>query len=246
MDRKICEAPSFKLLDGDTGGFVGYASTFGNVDRSKEAVQKGAFLDTLEAFKRDGFIAVGHDWGSMPVGTIADAKEDDYGLLITTEFHSTPEAQAARRTTVERIDRGKSVGLSIGYRVLSDSKGENGVRNLDKIELHEVSLVTVPCNPMATVAGAKGGPLVSLPMSEHSDKVLAALEEFVARVKDLSDLRANEDRHLSATHRERLMVIEQSVVELLKASAPRADMSATIAAYAEAQRTFARLNGVRE
>lgn len=243
-ESKYCDRAELKLHDGDMGGFRGYASTFGNVDRAKEAVKAGAFKDTLDAFKRDGFIAVGHEWGSLPVATVKDAGEDGTGLWLEAEFHSTTAAQDARRTTMERIARGKSVGLSIGYSVLEDSKGE-GFRSLDKIDLHEVSLVTVPCNPMAQVSGAKSNSLAGLPMAEHSARALAVIEEFVARVKDLSDLRATEDRQLSDAHRQRLMTLRDAAVELLNLSAPKADMTATIAAFAESQRTLARLNGVR-
>src|ERR1051326_5484635 len=118
MLKKTCELADFKLLDEGIGSFQGYASAFGVVDRAGEIVVKGAFAKSLDRFKQDGFIAVGHEWQNLPVATVAEAYEDAKGLFIKCDFHSTPEAQAARTVVKERLDRGKSVGLSIGYSVV--------------------------------------------------------------------------------------------------------------------------------
>lgn len=154
--RKLCERPAFKITDdGDgPGSFEGYASTFGNKDYAGEIVVKGAFVKCLDRFKADGFIAVGHDWEGLPVATVTEAKEDSVGLWVKGEFHSTPEAQSARTVMKERLDRGKSVGLSIGYEVKDAEMTAKG-RLLKELELFEFSIVTVPCNPLAGATGAK-------------------------------------------------------------------------------------------
>jgi len=154
MLRKACLQADFKLDDDGPGSFSGYASTFNDKDRAGEIVVKGAFKKSLEAFKRDGFIAVGHDWDGLPVATLEDAYEDEKGLFIKCVYHSTPEAQAARTVAKERKERGKSVGLSIGYSVKDSEPTSKGLL-LKEIELFEVSLVTVPCNPNANATRAK-------------------------------------------------------------------------------------------
>lgn len=214
--HKSCDRADIKLFDGEggAGGFIGYGSTFSNRDRAGEIVVPGAFRKSLEAFMRDGFIAVGHDWAALPVATIKTAAEDEMGLRLEAEFHGTARAQEARQTVRERIERGKSVGLSIGYRVLDAEDTEDG-RLLKEIELHEVSLVTVPCNALAAVTGIKTGAErglpADLPLADHASAVLAALEDsatlardFAGRVKDLAELRAKEGRVLSAVNRERI------------------------------------------
>jgi HK97 family phage prohead protease len=146
------------MSDDGPGTFSGYGSTFGNNDRSGDTLVKGAFRKTLDQFKADGFIAVGHDWAGLPVATITDAYEDDYGLFIQGEFHTTPEAQSARTVVKERLDRGKSVGLSIGFDVKPGGSKANtatGGRAFTDVELFEVSIVTVPCNPKAQATEAK-------------------------------------------------------------------------------------------
>lgn len=154
VKRKVCELADFKMSDEGAGSFTGYASTFGNKDCAGEVVVKGAFARTLPTFKADGFVAVGHNWSALPVATVRDAKEDDHGLFVAGDFHSTSEAQSARTVMKERLERGKSVGLSIGYEV-KDSEQTKEARLLKEIDLYEFSIVTVPCNREAQATTAK-------------------------------------------------------------------------------------------
>lgn len=142
----------------DPGSYRIYAATFNNVDRQGEAIAPGAFRN-LDAFVRDGFMAVNHRWDStLPIGTIDRATQDQYGLLVEGKFHSTPEAQASRTIIKERMSRGKSVQASIGYVVTLDARvTENGrsYRLLKGIELLELSWVNVPANPLAIALDVK-------------------------------------------------------------------------------------------
>lgn len=139
------------------GTFEGYGAVYGNVDRDNEIIAPGAFAESLPAFIRDGFIACAHDW-EEGVATVNDAFEDSYGLYIKCEFHSDDESQALRIKTAERLERGKTVGLSVGFSVDAWSYDEtSGVRTITKATLYEVSIVTVPANPLAQVVSAKSG-----------------------------------------------------------------------------------------
>lgn len=146
----------FKAASADTpGGFEGYGAVFGNVDKDTEIIAKGAFSASLPGFIRDGFIACAHDWDEG-IATILDAHEDDYGLYLAAEFHSDDESQASRVKTMERISRGKTVGLSVGFMPIEWSWDDQaGIRTITKAELFEVSIVTVPSNPMAQVIAVK-------------------------------------------------------------------------------------------
>jgi HK97 family phage prohead protease len=163
--KKACERAEFKMTDEGSGGFTGYASVFDVVDRGGDLVTKGAFSKSLDRFKQDGFIAVGHDWSQSGVATIKEAREDERGLWIEAEFHSTPDAQAERTKLAERLERGKSVGLSIGFRVPkggTDRDPETKARRIKEIELYEVSIVTVPMNAEAQAVGVKSAGDVEL------------------------------------------------------------------------------------
>lgn len=156
MDKREFDC-QFKMLgDVDSPGtFEGVAAVFSNLDRQNDIIQPGAFIETLKSFTKHGFLANAHDW-SEPVGTIDDARETAEGLYVRGEFHSTPRAQLLRKVVRERLDRGKSVAMSIGFKATADSfDEEKQVRHIKGIELYEVSIVTVPANPLARIASVK-------------------------------------------------------------------------------------------
>src|SRR6185295_1409704 len=119
----------------------------------QDVVLKGAYAATIPQFLERGFIAWGHDWLD-PVATIRTATEDDTGLYLEADFHSDPASQQARTRTLERLQRGKFVGLSIGYSV-ADAEQTSSARLLKQIDLYETSLVTVPALRDAGVTAAK-------------------------------------------------------------------------------------------
>ncbi len=255
MDYKQITAERVKALDDGNGGFTGYASTWDNWDSVMERPVRGAFQASLPDFIKHGFIALGHSWDALPIATVTDATEDDYGLLITTEFHGTDAAQAARRVLTERINRGKSAKLSIGYEVMRDRWVQDppGGRLLEEIKLFEVSLVNVPANPQASITAAKSVPPAGLTMEQHSDSVLAAVKELSTRVSSLRELRAKEGRTLSAANRQRIQqhlealdAIRSDFADLLAATEPKADPDTVKALYLEYQRILAQHNGVRQ
>jgi HK97 family phage prohead protease len=153
MQYKVIEAPRLKTTDSGAGTLTGYASTW-QKDSVGDIVQPGAYRETIADWLRDGFIALGHDWSALPIATPKSAVEDSTGLLISADFHSTDSAQQARRVIQERLQRGKSVKLSIGYEVLQDEQTREG-RLLKKLKLWEVSVVSVPANIGAELLSAK-------------------------------------------------------------------------------------------
>jgi HK97 family phage prohead protease len=139
----------------ECGSFEGVAAVFSNIDRQNDIILPGAFLKTLEDFPRRGFLANAHDW-TEPIGTITSAVETPEGLRVAGEFHSTPSAQLVRKVMRERLERGKQVAMSIGFNVLDqDFDTKAGVRQLKELDLYEVSIVTVPANPLAHIASVK-------------------------------------------------------------------------------------------
>lgn len=222
MEHKTFAITNYAFkADGDgPGELTGYGSTFGNVDQGGDVILRGAFEAALPDFLYRGFVPIGHDWMGLPVASIADAKEDDNGLFFRAEFHSTPAAQEARTVVRERLERGKFVGLSIGFLPDYDegvSVREDGVRVISKIkELAEVSIVTVPMNRLAGVDVAKsddGRPVSSLPLLDHAEWVLARTGELIERSHDKSAYRLKEGRTLSAANRTRLAGISEQMRE---------------------------------
>jgi HK97 family phage prohead protease len=161
------ERKSLTLRPGDLSGppdgpgsYRIYAAIFNNIDRSGEMIAPAAFTN-LPEFVRNGFMALGHDWKSIPIATIDSAVADHHGLLVSGTWHSHPEAQAARQAMRERLARGKTCAASIGYTVRDDARvvqGGKSYRLLKDISLFELSWVNVPCNPLAMAVDVKGSP----------------------------------------------------------------------------------------
>ena len=229
MERKVTDIADLKLLDEGAGSFSGYASTFGNFDSVKERPVRGAFAPHLSDFLKDGFVAIGHSWSALPIATPTVAREDDIGLYVEAEFHTTPEAQAARTVMKERAARGKSLKLSIGYEVLEDEYVEEG-RLLKSVKLYEYSLVNVPANQAAIITGIKSGAVSAFGLNEHIEEVVSALDVLAGRVRERHDFRMKEGRVLSSANRTRiedllpsLMSVHDALKDLLNATAPNTE-----------------------
>lgn len=244
MEHKILPIADLKLKDDGSGTIEGYASTFENWDDVGERPVKGAFKQHLSDFLKDGFIAIGHNWSQLPIATPTKAREDDKGLYVEAQFHSTPDAQAARTVVKERLDRGKSVKLSIGYEVLLDEYVPEG-RLLKDVKLYEWSIVTVPANRQADVTTAKG-----LRLESEHDAALAAVLGLADRYKSLFDLRTKEGRVLSDQNRKRiaalldaLETVKSDLQGLLSASEPKPKTEDVQKALAKAQALVSSLRG---
>tara|TARA_X000000950_G_scaffold267101_1_gene343271 strand:+ start:2045 stop:3073 length:1029 start_codon:yes stop_codon:yes gene_type:complete len=152
-----CEA-ELKTLEEegmDKGEFSGYASVFGNVDLGNDIVEKGAFTRSL---RRKGYRKVKmlyqHDV-KQPIGVFDMIKEDDNGLFVKGRLAM---ATQKGKETYELMKMGAIDGLSVGYRV--DQKGyhyddKKKKRRLKEVDLMEISAVTFPMNPKATIHGVK-------------------------------------------------------------------------------------------
>lgn len=176
----------------ENGSLEGYGAVTGNVDAYGDVIAPGAF-DNLSEFVKAGGILVGHDWGDLPVAMIEEAREDDKGLWFKARFHSDETAQRARSVVSERLDAGKFVGLSIGYRTLDckwEERDGKEIRVLTKIEIFEVSVVLTPANPLAGATAAKS-------MGDEYDAALAAVGRLATRLTELKALREQDGRTLS-------------------------------------------------
>jgi HK97 family phage prohead protease len=198
VDHKTLALVEGKVDASGSGSFTGYASLFGVLDSQNDVVMRGAYTATLPQFLERGFIAWGHDWND-PVATIADAQEDDRGLYLMAEFHSDEASQRARTRTMERIARGKFMGLSIGFQIADAGYDDAGVRLLKAIDLYETSLVTVPALRDAGVTSAKG-------RFAPEDAVPATLAELAAFIAECKSGRA-----ISAARRTRLEALRDQL-----------------------------------
>ncbi len=119
--------------------FAGYAAVFDAVDRGGDVVRRGAF-------GRVGAVPLLWQHGGAPVGTIEAIGEDARGLRVIGRVEDAALAGL--------VARGAVTGLSFGYRVKAARRG--AVREIEALDLVEVSLVASPMQPLARVHAVAG------------------------------------------------------------------------------------------
>lgn len=133
--------------------FSGHGSIFGNEDLGGDIVMPGAFKRSLAQHRKSGGLPPMfwmHDPSRVP-GKWLTMSEDDDGLKVKGTLAPTPLGDEIR--TLLKM---KAVsGLSIGYRTIDYDFDDDGRRLLKEVELWEVSVVSLPMNPLAQVAHAK-------------------------------------------------------------------------------------------
>lgn len=182
MMRMSCalETKSFSEAE---NAFVltGYASVFGNKDLDGDVMVKGAFAKTLKS--RDPVLLWGHDMGSIPIGKIASIEEDHKGLRF--EAHMPRDDDRVKGQIAPQLRIGSLKGISIGFRVKDRERQKDGTTLIKEVELFEVSLVSIPANPLASVTGFKSLGVQSfnsdLPLADRKRKWSEA--DAIERIK---------------------------------------------------------------
>lgn len=216
IERKFIDLKDLKVSDDGPGTIEGYRAVFSEIDEGGDIIVKGFFADSLPEYMEAGFSAHSHDWDfDKVVGFPVEAKEDEYGFFVKSQFHSTPDSQNIRTKAKERMDAGKKVGFSFGYTVAEKSvveakdykeqlsqyiKSDRLAVNLKKAqkfdririlkkagEMIEDSIVTAPMNKMAGATAIKSG---TKELNQQVKELLAAHgdEKIVERInQELND-----------------------------------------------------------
>lgn len=173
MQHKLLEAKAATTTD--LGEFEAIAAAY-SVDRVNERIAPGAFTDTIKAWRESGKQIPLH-WNHSGdaediIGTIdpKSMKEvDGQGLFVKgkLDLGDSDVAKAAWRSM--KADR---VGLSFGYMVQADSVGEDGVRELKKLDLYEITITPMPANPDTRFIDLK-----SLPTTDEAKDEIKAMRE---------------------------------------------------------------------
>lgn len=184
VEHKFTPLSALKASTDERGDISGYRSVYSVIDDGGDICLKGCFADAIPEYLKSGFTAHSHDWTFKElVGYPVESYEDDNGWFVRSKFHSTKDAQDIRQKAKERMDDGKDVGFSYGYRVLESeyiypkeykdklpqylkadslelnlAKAEqfSRIRLLKKLEVKEDSLVTSPMNTLAGATDIKG------------------------------------------------------------------------------------------
>lgn len=140
------------------GQFEGYCSVFGNIDSYGDIVVKGAFADSLAAWREKGDpipLLWGHDFYDpfSNIGAIDFAEEDDRGLKVRGTF----DLENPKAVQVYRLAKGRrTTGMSFAYET-QDSEQKSDANYLKKLHIFEASIVPIGANPLAGVDSVKSG-----------------------------------------------------------------------------------------
>jgi HK97 family phage prohead protease len=171
--------------DDENGEFCGLASTYGPpADYGGDIVVPGAFTQSIKS-QGKGLPVLWQHRTAQPVG-IGKIGDSAGGLLINGRLVM---ADPVARRAYAHMRAGSVRGLSIGYDPIKSTPRDDGGRDLHEIRLHEVSLVTLPMNPRAEVAGVKAllPTLASLTAADldDDDELLGDLRSIDHYVKRL-------------------------------------------------------------
>jgi HK97 family phage prohead protease len=190
MTTKTIDFPLSLKKIGDDGTFEGYGSVFNVQDLGDDIVLAGAFAESLSGYKAAGRLPalLWQHRQDEPIGIYTSVEEDAVGLKVAGQLAmKTSRGQEAH----ELMKMGALTGMSIGYRTReADYDRVTGVRKLKKVDLWEVSLVTIPMNDAARVSAVKSiEQMEDLKSAEQylRDAGLSRTEAkaFIARLKSL-------------------------------------------------------------
>lgn len=117
----------------------GYAST-NDIDRAGDVVSPAVWEKGLENYIKNPIILAYHDY-EKPIGRMVEHRYDSKGLWIKARI------SAAAEDIFNLIKDGVMTAFSIGFRIKdAEYMQEADVFYIKEIELHEISVVPVPCN----------------------------------------------------------------------------------------------------
>jgi HK97 family phage prohead protease len=152
--------------------FTGYGSIFGNTDLGGDVVMKGAFKGSLARQKKNNTLPLmfwGHNPDQVP-GKWLDMREDNDGLVARGVLADTPLGNEIH--TLLKMEAVR--GLSIGYVTKDQDFTDDGVRLIKEVELMELSIVSMPMNPLAQI--------------EHVKSRLSKAGEYVPTVREIENI----------------------------------------------------------
>lgn len=126
----------------------GIASRFGNVDLDDDTVLPGAFLESIAKtggkvplyWQHDHFLGPGN---GLPVGHTTMLRESEVGL----EYEGLIVNTTKGGDLVKLLGAGSVGQSSFAYDILDWSVRPDGVRELKRLDLHEVSVTVRGVNP---------------------------------------------------------------------------------------------------
>lgn len=221
-----------RSFDADERTLSGYASTFGfPTDSYGDIVARGAFVDSVQKIKTQGLpLLMDHDTSVKSVlGTVIDAYEDDIGLFIKARLADTESVNEIRQKLIQGHLSKMSIGFFIEKQSFIEDAGKE-VRVIEKANLMEISVVTIPANDRATILSVKAqetkeaDAMIAAEKKELQEPSIEFLEEAYAEYAQFEQqlqedgVRANEVTENASPCKTPEHIALESIADLLQQS----------------------------
>ena len=153
---------TLSLKADEVGGISGFFSTYDKEpDSYGDIIEKGAFTETIAKRAESGHpfpLCFNHDFSAV-IGAVDKIEDTEKGPYIEAHFLDTQQAQDVRKM----LQSGAIYQFSFAYDVLDarepdEEEKSKGIENvLTKVEVFEISVVTVPANQNAVATEVKSG-----------------------------------------------------------------------------------------
>lgn len=153
----------FKSIDADNMIIRGVVGSDDTLDRHGDRVNPKGW--ELENFKKNPVILLNHDYEGLPIAKAIDVKRRENKLTFDIQFSKTYDKAV---TTFNLIKENILNAWSVGFLVLEWGKSGDEF-TINKQELLELSLVTVPANPNA-LSDSQKAMLKSLEVVKKDEK----------------------------------------------------------------------------
>ena len=172
---------------------VGYASTY-DVDSDNTQITRQALEGAKEDLITYSTVLFNHDM-DRPIGKVIETDVDDVGLLVKIILSKEEDE------IWKKIDEGIINKFSIKGRAtdLSPVEGDSQILQINKIELFEVSLVSVPANKEAfTIShwiakSLKREEVIKTKIEETSNKIHTNMKDLIEKLKTVLNKETVED-----------------------------------------------------
>jgi len=260
MDYKTL--PFFlKELDKKNRTVTGIFAVHGNMDSGFDMSVNGSFAKRLSDGRSRVRFLWNHNSMNPPIASIKEVREVGRDELPEKVLEWAPEATGGVMVTrkyyqdiplsdwvFKGIEEGDITEMSYAYDVheytIKDrDEGQRPIRILNEVELYDISDVNWGMNP--ATAGVKGLPVTGTTFVQHSALVESTVEEFLARVKDRKNFRADEGRSLSEQTRGRLQKMASEIEAILAETAPKANEADVISELAKFEKFNLTYRGAR-
>ncbi len=132
----------------------GYAAIFGEPDLTGDIIRPGAFQKNATGAQKlipgasPRVMMLYQHAADKPIGRWHHIKEDERGLFVRGSLFTHIELG---RDVYSLVQGGALDGLSIGFKVDQAHRTRNGKRELHRVTLWEISIVTFPMAPSARI-----------------------------------------------------------------------------------------------